>query len=290
MRNNNYLNKLLACNFYPKSFAALKILAALIAIFFFQKIVFAKYTNDRNFSTANFKINQLIAKDTNVLTGLVTNDSGNVLEGVTVSIKNTRIATQTNAEGKFVLRRLPKNAIVVFSSVGYLTQETPVAGRVYITAKLLPSVSDLEDVVVSVDLGYGNVQKRKDLTGSIGTVNMKELQKAPVRSFEEALAGRVAGVQVQSLDGQPGDNFNIVVRGASSINNSNSPLYIIDGLMVEDPNNNNLNPNEIESITVLKDASSTAIYGSRAANGVVIINTKQGNGKKANFSYKNFLE
>ncbi|MFY7900093.1 MAG: SusC/RagA family TonB-linked outer membrane protein, partial [Chitinophagaceae bacterium] len=90
-------------------------------------------------------------------------------------------------------------------------------------------------------------------------------------------------------DGQPGDNFNILVRGASSINNSNSPLYIIDGLLVEDPNNNNLNPNEIESITVLKDASSTAIYGSRAANGVVIINTKQGSGKKANFTYRNFF-
>ncbi|MEJ8844897.1 TonB-dependent receptor [Lacibacter sp. H375] len=237
-----------------------------------------------------FSRNDFFAADSVVVNGTVAaEDSDNPLADVTVALKGTRIATSTNSNGGFSIKVPVKNAVLVFSSVGYEQQEIRVSNTIILNVKMKESVNELSEVVVSVDLGYGNVQKRKDLTGSIGTVSVKEIQKAPVRSFEEALGGRIAGVQVQARDGQPGDNFNIVIRGASSINNSNAPLYIIDGLAVEDPNNNNLNPNEIESITVLKDASSTAIYGSRAANGVVIINTKQGSGKKAVFSYRSFF-
>jgi TonB-linked SusC/RagA family outer membrane protein len=126
-----------------------------------------------------------------------------------------------------------------------------------------------------VVIGYGSV-KRKDVTGAVGQVKIAELQKAPVISFEEAMAGRVAGVKVSSADGQPGANINVVIRGTNSVTQDNSPLYVIDGFPMENPDNYAINPAEIESIEVLKDASSTAIYGARGANGVIIITTKKG--------------
>src|SRR5690606_15181925 len=116
----------------------------------------------------------------------------------------------------------------------------------------------------------------EDLTGSVGQVNMGDLMKAPVTSFDQALAGRIAGVQVSSSDGQPGVGMDIVIRGANSLTQSNAPLYVIDGFPIEDPDNMAINPEDIESINILKDASATAIYGSRGANGVVIIETKKG--------------
>src|SRR5699024_2889067 len=121
---------------------------------------------------------------------------------------------------------------------------------------------------------YGAVDK-KDLTGSVSQVNMEDLSKAPVASFDQALAGRVAGVDVSSQeDGQPGSGMNIVIRGVGSLTQSTSPLYVIDGMPIEDPSNSALNPDDIESINVLKDASATAIYGARGANGVIVIETK----------------
>src|SRR5690606_35207807 len=135
----------------------------------------------------------------------------------------------------------------------------------------------LDDVVV---VGYGTV-KKDDLTGSVAQVDMKDLMEAPVGSFDEALAGRVAGVQVSSNDGQPGGGMNIVIRGANSLTQSTDPLYVIDGFPIEDPDNAAINPEEIESLTVLKDASATAIYGARGANGVMIIQTKKGKVGKA---------
>lgn len=135
-------------------------------------------------------------------------------------------------------------------------------------------------------VGYGKVSK-KDITGSVSSVNMEDIAKAPVVSFDQALAGRLAGVQVSSMeDGQPGSEMNIVIRGAGSLTQSTQPLYVIDGVPMEDPINSALNPDEIESITVLKDASQTAIYGARGANGVIVIETKQGIAGKPSISYK----
>lgn len=225
---------------------------------------------------------------TKKITGTVTDADKGTLAGVVVTIKGTTTRTQTDENGKFSITGSNAGTILTFSSTGFLSQEVNTTNKTVINLTLKIDNKVLDDVTV-VAVGYGNVEKRSDLTGSIGKVSVKDLQKAPVRSFEEALAGRVAGVQVLSQDGQPGDALNIVIRGGSSINNSNAPLFVIDGLPIENPNNNNLNPAEIESITILKDASSTAIYGSRAANGVVIITTKQGKAGKPVISYSNYF-
>ena len=126
-----------------------------------------------------------------------------------------------------------------------------------------------------IEVGYGE-QRKKDVSGSVGVVKVTDLIKAPVTSFDQALQGRVAGVNVSSSDGQPGTDFNIVIRGTNSLTQDNSPLYVIDGFPIENFSNAALNPEDIESMTILKDASATAIYGSRGANGVIIIETKKG--------------
>jgi len=209
-----------------------------------------------------------------IITGVVTDSKQEPIPGVTVKVKTSSVAVGTKTDGGFSIKVPDEQAILVFSSIGYQTQEVLVGNKKVLSVVLNENIQTLEAVKI-FDLGYGR-EKRSDLTGAIGSVNVEDLQKAPVRSFEEALAGRVAGVQVISADGQPGDSFNITIRGSSSVNNSNSPLYVIDGLAIENPDNNNINPAEIASITILKDASSTAIYGSRASNGVIIITTKKG--------------
>ncbi|MGN6164487.1 MAG: SusC/RagA family TonB-linked outer membrane protein [Flavisolibacter sp.] len=216
--------------------------------------------------------------------GVVTDDKGNPLAGVSVIIKGTSKGITTNAEGRYVLDADAKD-VLVFSMVGYEPQEIAVAGKTFIDVQLNLSASSLNQVVV---VGYGTARK-KDLTGSVGSVNMKELQKAPVRSFEEALTGRLAGVTASADDGQPGASINIVIRGNNSITQDNSPLYVIDGFPLENPDNNAINPAEIESIEVLKDASSTAIYGARGANGVIVITTKKGKVGKPVITYNGYV-
>src|SRR5690606_9398378 len=146
---------------------------------------------------------------------------------------------------------------------------------------LVKSDTKLDEVVV---IGYGSVQK-KDLTGSVGQANVDDMAKAPVATFDQALAGRIAGVNVTSGDGQPGDDNNIVIRGGNSLTQSTAPLYVIDGFPMEDYSSSAINPEEIASISVLKDASATAIYGARGANGVIVIETKKGNIGKAVINY-----
>ncbi len=214
----------------------------------------------------------LYAQDTRQVTGTVS-DSGGILVGVTVSIKGKTFGAATDINGKYSIR-VPKSekTVLLFRYIGFLSQEAEVGEKSVVNIVLKQDNTALNEVVV---IGYGEVQ-RKDLTGSVGSVNMEELQKAPVASAIEALAGRVAGVQVSSASGKPGANINIVVRGANSLTQDNSPLYVIDGFPTEDSNGATLNPSDIESIEVLKDASATAIYGARGANGVVIITTKRG--------------
>lgn len=206
------------------------------------------------------------------------------LPGVSVVIQGTSQGSVTNENGVFELSDVPGDAVLVFTFVGYAKQIEPLKGRSNIMIALKPSVNQLNEAVV---VGYGTVVK-KDLTGSVGQVDMADMDKAPVASFDEALAGRVAGVQVSSTDGQPGAAVNIVIRGNNSLTQDNSPLYVIDGFPVEDPDNSELDPDNIETISVLKDASATAIYGARAANGVIIITTKRGKEGPPRISYNGY--
>jgi TonB-linked SusC/RagA family outer membrane protein len=215
--------------------------------------------------------------------GVVKDDKGEPLEGVTVSIKGTDVSAITDKEGKYSIKAKSNKVTLVFSFVGF--QKVEVEASIASVVILKEQTSVLDDVVV---VGYGTV-KRKDLTGAVEKVNIGDLQKAPVRSVEEALGGRVAGVQVVSNDGQPGSPVSIVIRGNNSITQDNSPLYVIDGFPSENPDLNSINVSDIESIEVLKDASATAIYGARAANGVIIITTKQGKAGKTEISYNTYV-
>lgn len=206
------------------------------------------------------------------ITGVVKDDQGETIPGVSIKIKGSTKGTTTDADGKYKIVVSGNNEILVFNSIGFEIQEVGVGTNKVININLKTKLNDLSEVVV---IGYGQVNRR-DLTGSVGTVNINDLNKAPVKSFDDALAGRIAGVQVTSPDGQPGASPEIIIRGGNSVTQDNSPLYVVDGFPIENYTNNAINPSDIESIEVLKDASSTAIYGARGANGVIIITTKKG--------------
>lgn len=208
------------------------------------------------------------------ITGKVTNLEGEPLKGITIVLKDKNISTTTNDQGFYSATiKDSVNVIIIASGAGYVTKETWTSATwTVVNIKLEASVIDLEEVAV---IGYGTV-RRKDLTGSVGEVKMEDFKKAPVPSFDAALAGRIAGVNVSSADGQPGTGNIITIRGGNSVTQDNSPLFVVDGFPIENPNNNAINPADIETIDVLKDASATAIYGARGANGVVIITTKKG--------------
>lgn len=205
------------------------------------------------------------------VTGRVTSTYNEPLPRVIITIKGTKQSTITDSDGRYKILT-ESNQILVFSFIGFVSKEL-LADKDIINVTLIESYTNLEQVIV---VGYGTTTK-KDLTGSVGQVNIEDLQKAPVMSFEQALAGRIAGVQVSSEDGQPGsEDFNIVIRGANSLTQSNAPLYVVDGFPTEYLQNSAINPEDIKSITILKDASATAIYGARGANGVIVIETKRG--------------
>lgn len=205
------------------------------------------------------------------VTGKVVDAMGE-LPGVSVVVKGTTNGTVTGLDGSFKLDNVKPADIVQFSFIGYKTQEIKVGSQKIFNITLQEDAQALGEVVITA--GYGDI-KRKDFTGSAGKANMVDMMKAPIASFDQALAGRIAGVQVSSNEGMPGSTFNIVVRGNNSLTQSNSPLYVIDGFPVEDANAASINPADIESLDILKDASATAIYGARGANGVVIITTKK---------------
>ncbi|HXS54832.1 MAG TPA: TonB-dependent receptor [Hanamia sp.] len=219
------------------------------------------------------------------VTGHVTSGAGEPLLGVTVSVKGTKTVTATGASGDYSIS-VPAsgNPVLEFSFVGSKTQQIPVAGRSVINITLQTTASTLNDVVV---VGYGTV-RRKDLTGSVSSVSAKDLKDIPINSAEEALAGRLAGVQVTGSEGSPDAQVQIRVRGGGSITQDNSPLYVVDGIVVDNALST-LSPQDIESIDVLKDASATAIYGARGANGVVIITTKGGHRGKSTVSYNGLV-
>lgn len=213
---------------------------------------------------------QVLAQDFAVTGTVVDTDTNISIPGVNVIVKGTSIGTVTDMEGDYSITVPSKESILVFSSVGYATQEVPVAGRPTINVDLEQDISSLEEVVL---IGYGS-QRRKDVTGSVSSVDGEEFENQPITNPLAALQGRTAGVNVVQSGG-PGDAPSVVIRGLSSFNQPD-PLYIVDGVRV--PNLNSINVNDIASIDVLKDAASAAIYGSAAAGGVVVVTTEKGQG------------
>ncbi|MEQ8556561.1 MAG: TonB-dependent receptor [Cyclobacteriaceae bacterium] len=223
------------------------------------------------------------------VSGRVTNESDEGLPGVNVLIKGTTQGTITDFDGNYSIAVSDENAVLVFTSVGYLKAERTVGNQQVIDLSMTPDVTSLESVVV---VGYG-VQEKRNVSGSIASVDSKVLEQTQSPSFDAALQGRVPGVYVTTNGGQPGGGVFVRIRGAGSINNSN-PLYVIDDIIVPAGNNENsnplatINPNDIESIDILKDAASAAIYGARAANGVVLITTKKGQMGKPTLKYNGY--
>lgn len=219
------------------------------------------------------------------VTGTITDEIGMPLPGANVIEKGTQNGAVTDFDGNFSILVSSKSIITV-SYIGYKPQEITVGNQSVIQVKLLPDLQQLEETVV---IGYGSVRK-KDLTGSVASVKMEKLTEAPVVSFDQALAGRVSGVQVAAGDGEPGSGMQITIRGANTVNGDNSPLYVLDGFIVEDFNPGILDPTDIQSIDILKDASATAIYGARGANGVVLITSKTAKSGKTKMTYETRLD
>lgn len=203
------------------------------------------------------------------VTGVVRDQDGEALPGVTVQVKGRNTGTSTDAEGAYSISA-PPEGVLVFSFLGFLSQEIPVNNRSTIDVTLAEGTEALDEIVV---VGYGT-QRKKDLTGSVVTISSRELENQPAVNPLQAAQGRAAGVQISSPSGKPGKGLAVSIRGNTSLTASNNPLYVVDGMTTRDISF--LNPNDIESFSVLKDASAAAIYGSSGANGVVLITTKSG--------------
>lgn len=215
---------------------------------------------------------------------VVNNETSQPIAGATIRNMSSAMFTASNTNGEFNINGQIGDELNV-SFVGFRPETVKLENTQRMVIRLIPSSEEMDEVVV---IAYGEV-KREELTGAVASVNMEDLTKAPVADFERALAGRVAGVQVNSNDGQPGSDMNIVVRGGNSLTQSNSPLYVVDGFPIENFGSASLSPEDIASITVLKDADATSVYGSRAANGVIVIETKQGTAGAPAISYHGFV-
>ncbi|ERM82742.1 hypothetical protein P872_04290 [Rhodonellum psychrophilum GCM71 = DSM 17998] len=223
-----------------------------------------------------------LAAQGNLVTGTVTSPNGEAIPGASVLVKGSAIGVAADIDGKFSISA-PANATLVFSFIGMVRKEILVGNQTIINVVLEEDISTLSEYVV---VGYASIERR-DLTSSVSSVGAKQLADIPLNSAGEALAGRLAGVQVTGTEGSPNADVLIRVRGGGSITQDNSPLYVVDGVQVENALSV-LSPQDIESIDVLKDASATAIYGARGANGVVIITTKGGSEMKTTVSYNGF--
>ena len=229
--------------------------------------------------------------------GRIVNEKGEPLQGVTVQVKGSSKVTTTDADGSFAIDLGDNEKILVISYVNMETQEVNVDGKTNVQVQLQLAENALTDIVV---VGYGT-QKKRDITGAIASYDAKNLDERPVLRVDQAMIGQMAGVRVKQSSGLPGRGFSVQVRGTGSISANNEPLYVIDGFPLEVSAQNtsggfstgnpldNINPNDIESIQVLKDASSAAIYGSRGSNGVVLITTKKGKSGKAAISLNSYI-
>lgn len=238
--------------------------------------------------------------------GFVKDEEGNPLQGVSVVRKNNQKGVTTDEKGYFILKSNDATITLVFSYVGYTTREVKTNGKTELNVVLEKAVVNQEEVVV---IGYGTA-KRKDVTGAVASVKPKAIEAQQVNTVDNLLKGKVAGVQVQQTAGDPGGTVSVKIRGINSLRGDNEPLYVVDGVIINNVTNDagdpfstktansgqtkqtglaGINPLDIESIDILKDASATAIYGSRGANGVVIITTKQGKGKPV-IRFSTFVE
>ncbi|MEN8125823.1 MAG: TonB-dependent receptor [Bacteroidota bacterium] len=210
--------------------------------------------------------------------GTISDDMGNSLLDATVQVKGTTKGVSSDYDGHYLINA-NVGEILIFSYVGFITKEVAINGQTTINVSLTPDAVALDEVVI----GYGTVRK-KDLTGSITTLSTKNFNKGPVTGVENLIQGRAPGVQISAESSEPGGQMLIRIRGNNSINSNNSPLYVVDGFPLETLDNS-INPSDIESVNILKDASATAIYGTRGANGVVIITTKRGKEGKSSITY-----
>jgi TonB-dependent starch-binding outer membrane protein SusC len=227
-------------------------------------------------------------------------DSSGPLPGASVLVKGTKNGAQTDLDGKFIIKNVGTNAVLVFSFIGLKSQEIDVTGKSNVKVTLNPDNAELKEVII---VGYGTV-KKKDATGAVDMITSKEFDNVAATSPAELLRGKVSGVQVTTSSGEPGAAISVRIRGNSSIRSGNNPLYVVDGVPLDGGNVsasgseirdlgvsaarnplNFINQNDIESISILKDASSTAIYGSRGANGVIVITTKKGKSKIPTLTY-----
>jgi TonB-linked SusC/RagA family outer membrane protein len=212
------------------------------------------------------------------VSGTVKNETGGVMPGVTILLKGTTMGVTTDTDGKFAIQAMPEDVLKI-SFIGYLSEQIPVGNKTQFNITIQPDIATLSEVVV---IGYGEA-KRKDVTGSISSVSGVELRKTNPVTIDQALQGKVAGMVVQQVSGQPGGGVSVQIRGISSFGGG-GPLYVIDGVIIGGTATMGagtnplaaINPSEIESVDVLKDASATAIYGSQATNGVIIVTTKRG--------------
>ncbi len=221
--------------------------------------------------TSELKIMELVS-------GTVLDETGSPLPGAAILVKGTTQGTITNLDGKFSIDVAP-NAVLVISYLGYLSKEISINGQSSLVIQMQPDAKQLEELVV---VGYGT-QKRSDITGSIGSVKSEDFNRGMISNPVDLLQGKVAGVNITSNSGEPGANQNVIIRGIGSLRSGTQPLYVLDGFLLDNASTgvatnplSFLNPNDIESIDVLKDASATALYGSRASNGVIVITTKKG--------------
>ncbi len=222
------------------------------------------------------------SQNTFKVTGKVTDDTGKPVQGATVLVKGTTIATSTAIDGAYSLMAPSGSSTVVITSVGFQEVEVPINNKAELNISIINNSSSLEDVVV---IGYATVRK-KDVTGSIAGINQKDIRSRPVDNALQAMQGKVAGVDITSSE-RPGNIGTIRIRGERSVNATNDPLFVVDNIPIITGGIEYLNPNDIESIDILKDASATAIYGSRGANGVVIVTTKQGKAGKVQVNFYN---
>jgi TonB-linked SusC/RagA family outer membrane protein len=212
--------------------------------------------------------------------GVVSDESGPIPQ-VNINVKGSAINTVTDIDGKFAINNIDSNAVLIFSYIGYLNQEVSVSGKTEVLVTLKAAINNLNEVVI---VGYGS-QKKQSITGAVAQVSMDDISKTKVADLGQALQGQVAGVTVSSSTGQPGDGLEIRIRGVGTLGN-NEVLYVVDGVPTRDINF--LNQSDVKSMTVLKDAAATAIYGSRSAGGVIVITTKSGTKGKSNINIEYF--
>ena len=219
----------------------------------------------------------------NAVKGKITDETGTGMPGVNVLVKGTTTGTTSDAEGAYSIDIPSNEAVLVFSFIGYATQEVSPGGRTAVDVSLAPSAETLSEVVV---VGYGTA-KKSDITGALVRVTEESLREVPVANVTQALQGRAAGVEINTTSSRPGAGAQIRVRGSRSLTGSNDPLIVVDGI----PFNgdiNDINPSDIVALDVLKDASATAIYGSRGSNGVILVSTRRGKNGKAQIFYDGY--